>query len=75
MANNINVHYRTDVVKINYQIFQKIQKALNLTHFWSVYFPNFGGKKSFQENLALSKTTSYGFLVQLQNSKILSLLV
>ena len=75
MANNINVHYRTDVVKINYQIFQKIKKALFLTHFWLVYFPNFGGKKSFQENLALSRTTSYGFLVQLQNSKILSLLV
>ena len=32
-----------------------------------VHFPNFEGKKNFSENLALSHTTSYGFLAPCQN--------
>ena len=41
-AKNINFHYRTNLVKINDQIFLKIQKILFL-----VNFSNFGGKKCF----------------------------
>ena len=37
-----------------------------MTHFGSI-FPNFEAKKIFQENLALSRTTSYGFLAPCQN--------
>ena len=36
-ANNINLHYRTDAVKINDQIIQCIQKTLFLDHFWSIF--------------------------------------
>ena len=32
-----------------------------------VHFPNFGARKFFPENSALSRTTSYGFLVPVQN--------
>ena len=35
-------------------------------HFWSI-FPILGAKKIFPENLALSRTTSYGFLAPCQN--------
>ena len=31
------------------------------------HFPNFGGKKIFLKNPALSRTTSYGFLASCQN--------
>ena len=31
------------------------------------HFPNFWGKKSFLENLSLSRTTSYGFLASYQD--------
>ena len=62
-ASNINFHYRTNSVKINDQIFQEIQK----TPFLEVHSPNFGGKKFFLENPALSHTTSYGFWVPCQN--------
>ena len=34
--------------------------------FWPI-FPIFGAKKIFLENLALSRTTSYGFLAPCQN--------
>ena len=34
--------------------------------FWPI-FPHFWGKKNFLENLALSRTTSYGFLAPCQN--------
>ena len=34
--------------------------------FW-VYFPNFGGKKYFPENAALSRTTSHWILAPCQN--------
>ena len=37
-----------------------------LAHFWSI-FPILGAKKNFLENLALSRTTSYGFLAPCQN--------
>ena len=32
-----------------------------------VHFPNFGGKKIFPENPALSQTTAYGFLAPCQH--------
>ena len=35
-------------------------------HFWSI-FPIFGAKHFFLKNPALSRTTSYGFLVPCQN--------
>ena len=37
-----------------------------LVHFWPI-FPIFGAKKIFLENTALSRTTSFGFLVSHQN--------
>ena len=37
-----------------------------LAHFWSI-FPIFGAKFVFLENLAPSRTTSYGFLAPCQN--------
>ena len=61
-ANNINFHYRTNSEKINDKIFQYIKKKPFLVH-----FPNFGGKKMFLENPALSRTTSHGFLASCQN--------
>ena len=36
--------------------------------FWSI-FPNFGAKNFLPKNLALSHTTSYGFLAACQNSE------
>ena len=39
-----------------------------MAHFWSV-FPNFAAKIFFPENLALSQTASFGFLVPCQNSE------
>ena len=55
-ANNTNFHYKTNSVKINDKIFQHIKKALFLA-----------AKNFFLENLALSHTTSYGFLASWQN--------
>ena len=46
--------------------FNKFKKSC----FWPIFgpFSNFGGKKKFfLENLALSRTTSYGFLAPCQN--------
>ena len=37
-----------------------------LAHFWSI-FPSFGAKIVFLENLAPSRTTSYGFLEPCQD--------
>ena len=65
-ANKINFNYRTNSVKINDKSFQYIQKTLFLAHFWPI-FPIFWAKNFFLENLALSRTTSYGFLVSCQN--------
>ena len=65
-ANKINFNYRTNSVKINDKGFQYIQKTLFLAHFWPI-FPIFGAKNFLLENLALSRTTSYGFLVSCQN--------
>ena len=42
------IHYRINSVKIKDQIFQWIQKALFLAHFWSI-FPISGAKKNFQK--------------------------
>ena len=38
-----------------------------LIHFWSNFFPIFGAKRNFLDNLVLSHTTSYEFLVTCQN--------
>ena len=46
-------------------IFQLIQKALFLTHFWWI-FQILGGKFFFLENPVLSHTTSYGFPTNLE---------
>ena len=35
--------------------------------FWPIFLPIFGAKRIFLENPALSRTTSYGFLVPCQN--------
>ena len=43
ITNNIDFHYRTNVVKMNDQIFQVIQSPIFGT--FLVHFPNFGGKK------------------------------
>ena len=61
-GNIIKVFYRPNSEKINDSIFQYIHKTLFLTH-----FPHFWGKKFFLQNLALSGTTSYGFLAPCQN--------
>ena len=53
-------------MKIKDQIFQWIQKALFLAHFWSIFLIS-GAKKKFPENQALSCTTSYRFLAPCQN--------
>ena len=42
------------------------KKNLFLAHFWSI-FQILGPKNIFSENLALSHTTSYGFLAPCQN--------
>ena len=44
----------------------KLKKTLFFAHFGSI-FPIFGAKKNFLENLALSCTTSFGFLAPCQN--------
>ena len=61
----MNFHYRTNLVKINDKSFQKIQKIMFLTHFWSI-FPLFWAKKFFWK-IRLSRTTSYGFLAPRRN--------
>ena len=61
----MNFHYRTNLVKINDKIFQKIQKITFLTHFWSI-FPLFWAKNFFWK-IRLSRTTSYGFLAPRRN--------
>ena len=55
-ANNKNVHYRTNSVKINDQIFLQIQKTL----FWPTFgpFPKFWGQKKFFQKIGLSYKTS-----------------
>ena len=60
-ANNINLHYRSNSVKINDQIFQKIEKNPVFGLFWT--------KKNFPENPALSRTTSCDFLALCQISE------
>ena len=44
-ANNINLHYRANSVKINGKLIQYIQKTLFLAHFWGKNF--FSGKSGF----------------------------
>ena len=44
----------------------KLKKTLILAYFRFI-FPIFGARKIFLENLALSRTTSYGFLAPCQN--------
>ena len=44
----------------------KFKKPCFLAHFGSI-FPIFGAKKTFSENPALSRTTSYEFLAPCQN--------
>ena len=44
----------------------KFFNILKKTRFWPI-FPIFGAKKNFLKNLALSRTTSYGFLASCQN--------
>ena len=64
--NKINFHYRTNSVKINYKICQKLKKIC----FWSISspFPQFLGQIVFLlENPTLSCTTSYGFLAPCHN--------
>ena len=60
-ADNINVHYRTNSVKIDDQTYQKIKKK----QFGP--FSKFWRRKSFTENPALSHTTSYEVLAPYQN--------
>ena len=67
-ANNINLHYRTNPVKIYDQIFQKIQKTLFWAHFWYTFLI-FGAKTIFLENPAPSLTVSNKFLAPCQNSE------
>ena len=64
-ANIKNFHYRTNSLKINDTIFQYLKNPVFAP--FLVHFPNFWGKKSFLENLALSYTNSYGFLASCQN--------
>ena len=59
-TNNKHIHYRTNSVKINDQIFLWIQK----TYFWPTS-PIFGAK--FFKKIGLSCTTSNGFLASWQN--------
>ena len=47
------------------KFFNTLKKKV-LAHFWPT-FPIFGAKKIFLKNLALSHTTSYGFLASCQN--------
>ena len=47
-ASNINFHYRTNIVKINDNIFQYIQKIMFLAHFCPI-FPISEAKKIFSE--------------------------
>ena len=58
-VNNINFHYRINLVKISDQIFQKVKKTVFTPIFLS--FSQFWEQKHFPENLVLSGTTSYGF--------------
>ena len=64
--NNIYFHYRTISVNINTKFFNKLKKTLFLAHFWNI-FPIFGADRILLKNLALSRTTSYSFLVLCQN--------
>ena len=63
---NINFHYRTNSEKINDKFFNKFQKPCLWLVFWSIFLIS-GAKKFLQENLALSCTTSNGFLEPCQN--------
>ena len=58
-------HYRTNLVKINDQIFNRFKKSC----FWPIFgsFSKFLWQKVFPENPALSHTTSYSFLAPCQN--------
>ena len=51
--------------KANFSVLRP-EKTPFLAHFGPI-FPVLGAKKIFMENLALSRTTSYGFLEQCQN--------
>ena len=64
-ATNTHFHLRINSVKTNNQILQQIKKTVFSP--FSVHFPNFGGKKTFEKNPALSRTISYGFLAPCQN--------
>ena len=61
---NINFHYRTNSVKINFSINSKTHF---LAHFYSI-FPILGAKRIFfPENLALSRLTPNGFQAPCRN--------
>ena len=47
----------------------KLYQQASVSSISSIIFPNFGAKKCFPKNLALSGTTSYGFLAPSQNSE------